>query len=141
MIKSMLSTQLIKTLWKKIQKINRNIENSLSFLTAQNLEFINNIEKLERAKKKRKNIIVLEDKLEDLLKSNRKTNFEIENVPKYSNETKDEIRWLTASRIRLNVRLIRRISGTFIEYEGKMAVLKIHQLLWRPHRQFLETTF
>lgn len=84
-------TKIVPTL-ADIQQSNRNIENSIAYLTAQNEEYKNKIEKLEhQAQEDRKYIVILEDKLEDLQKGMRKTSFEVKNVPKKENETKEDL--------------------------------------------------
>ncbi|KAG7295645.1 hypothetical protein JYU34_021925 [Plutella xylostella] len=76
----------------EIQKSNRNIENSIAFLTAQNEEYKKSIQKLEtQAQEDRKYISLLEEKVEDLQKGMRKASFEIKNVPKVKNETKQDL--------------------------------------------------
>ncbi|XP_072941389.1 uncharacterized protein [Epargyreus clarus] len=75
-----------------IQQSNRNIENSIAFLTSQNEEYKKKIEKLEnQAQEDRKYITILEDKIEDLHKGMKKTSFEVKNVPKKENETKEDL--------------------------------------------------
>lgn len=75
-----------------VRKSNSNIENSIAFLLVQNEEFKNKITSLEnQAKDDKKYITLLEDKLEDLQIMSRKANFELRNVPKNSNETKEDL--------------------------------------------------
>lgn len=75
-----------------IQQSSCNIESSIAFLTAQNEEFKKKIESLEdKIKENKKYIIILEDKMESMQQDSRKANFEIKNVPKKSNETKDDL--------------------------------------------------
>lgn len=97
MISSLISKQtselqkIVKT-QKDIQQINVNIENSIAFLTSQNEEFRKKIDQLEgKIKEDRQYITVLEDRIEDLQRSNRKNNIEIKNVPSKSNETKEHL--------------------------------------------------
>ncbi|CAG9787728.1 unnamed protein product [Diatraea saccharalis] len=74
----------------EIQQINKNIENSITFLTSQNKELQGKIEQYEiQAKRDREHITLLEDKIEELQRLDRKNNLEIKNVPKAKNETKD----------------------------------------------------
>lgn len=76
----------------EIKQANLNIENSLSFLTAQNEEMRKKIEKLEgKVNEDRKYIITLEQKIESMQQDNRKSNFEIKNVPTVPNETKTDL--------------------------------------------------
>lgn len=75
-----------------IQQSSSNIESSIAFLTAQNEEFKKKIESLEeKIKEDKKYIIILEDKIESMQQDSRKANFEIKNVPKKPNETKDDL--------------------------------------------------
>ncbi|KAJ8707164.1 hypothetical protein PYW08_011298 [Mythimna loreyi] len=84
--------QDIKVTLNEIREVNQNIENSVAFLKAQNEDFKKKIDTLEnQAKEDRKCIILLEDKIEELQKSQRKSNFEIKNVPKIKNETKENL--------------------------------------------------
>lgn len=77
---------------KEIQKTNENIENSITFLAAQNKEFQEKIKKLEgQIKEDRKYISILEDKIEDIQKDRRKANLEIKNVPRKTSEAKDDL--------------------------------------------------
>lgn len=77
---------------KEIQQSNASIESSVGFLTAQNEEYRKKIEQMEvQAKKDREQITMLEDRVEDLQRGNRKTCFEIKNVPKTNNETRDDL--------------------------------------------------
>ncbi|CAH2108624.1 unnamed protein product [Euphydryas editha] len=82
----------VNTLLKDIQQSNCNIENSVSFLAAQNEEFRQKITQLEtQAKQDRNHIAMLEGKIEELEMNSRKSNFEIKNVPKKTNENKDDL--------------------------------------------------
>lgn len=85
----------IKTIDPKlndIQQSNKNIEGSMAALIAQNEIYKNKIEKLEnRATEDRKLIAILEDRIEDLQKGMRKTCFEVKNVPRKENETRDDL--------------------------------------------------
>ncbi|XP_060801128.1 myosin-15-like [Amyelois transitella] len=77
---------------KEIQQSNRNIENTVSFLSAQNEELKLKIEKLQAEKiEDRKLITTLENKIEDIQRENRKANLELKNVPKKHNETKEDL--------------------------------------------------
>lgn len=97
MIASMMETQLTEIrknndALKEIQQTNRNIESAVEFLSAQNDEFRKKIEKLEnQSKEDKKCIVILEDKIEELLKNGRKSNFEIKNAPKTKDETKNDL--------------------------------------------------
>lgn len=75
-----------------IQQTNSNIEKAVEFLSAQNEEFKKKIESLEnKIKEDRKYIAILEDKIENMQLDSRKANFEIKNVPKKPNESKDDL--------------------------------------------------
>lgn len=77
---------------KEIQKTNESIENSMTFLAAQNKEFQEKIERLEgQVREDRIYISVLEDKIEDMQKDRRKANLEIKNVPRKTSEAKDDL--------------------------------------------------
>lgn len=83
---------------KEIQTTNKNIESSIAFLSAQNEEFQNKICSLEnQIKEDRKYITILEDRIEEMQRENRKSNFEIKNVPKQTNETKEDLINIVAS--------------------------------------------
>lgn len=77
---------------KEIHVTNTNIEQSVSLLITQNEEFRKKIELLEsQAKKDREYISILEDKIEDLQRSTRKTCIEIKNVPRKNLENRDDL--------------------------------------------------
>lgn len=77
---------------KEVQKSNNNIENSIEFLASQNEELKNRITALEnKAQDDRQYILFLENKVEDLQLVSRKANFELKNVPKKENESKDDL--------------------------------------------------
>lgn len=97
MIKSYLKVQQgdIKQITSNLNEIkhtNNNIECSITNLTTQNEEFRKKIELLElQGKKEREYITLLEDKLEELQRGNRKTCIELKNVPKSHNESSDDL--------------------------------------------------
>lgn len=73
----------------EIQQTNRNIENSLAFLTSQNEELKKKVEQFElQARKDRESISLLEDKIEELQRDRRKQNVEIKNVPREDEENR-----------------------------------------------------
>lgn len=75
-----------------IKKSNTNIENSISLLIAQNQELTSKITQLEtKSKEDREYIAILEDRVEQLQMGARKTNLEIKNVPKKTNESKEDL--------------------------------------------------
>lgn len=97
MFSSLLSAQReefnkINPTLKKLHETNSKIESSIEFLSQNNLELQKRIELLEQQKKEdSRYIAVLEDKMENLLKSTRKANFELKNVPKKERESKDDL--------------------------------------------------
>lgn len=77
---------------KSLQQTTSNIEQCVSLLTLQNEEFQKKIEKLEtQSKKDREYINILEDKIEDLQRTSRKTSLEIKNVPRKPSENRDDL--------------------------------------------------
>lgn len=97
MIKSMILPQenelkKISPMLKEIKNTNCNIENTLTYLTEQNNEFKKKIELLEvQSKKDKQYITVLEDKIEDIQRENRKSNIEIKNIPCDPKETREDL--------------------------------------------------
>lgn len=84
--------QQITLTLKDIQQSNLNIENSITFVTAQNEQLQKKIDKLEnQAKEDKKHITLLENKLEELQMGSRKSNFVINNVPKKTTESKEDL--------------------------------------------------
>lgn len=83
--------QMTSTL-KEIQQSNLKIENSITYLTAQNEELSKKVVQLENQNKEdKKYITLLESKIEEIQIGIRKTNFVIKNVPKRSNESKEDL--------------------------------------------------
>lgn len=77
---------------KEVQKSNVKIENSIEFLAQQNEELKSRISELENnAKEDRQYILFLESKVVDLQMNSRKANFELKNVPRKENESKDDL--------------------------------------------------
>lgn len=75
-----------------IQKTNIEIEKSLNAIAIEQEELklrINNID--HECKENRAYILVLEEKIEDLQRDARSTTIELKNVPKLSNETKEDL--------------------------------------------------
>ncbi|KAL0878789.1 hypothetical protein ABMA27_003315 [Loxostege sticticalis] len=83
----------INPLLQDIKKTNQSIEESMSFLAAQNEELKKRLDRLEcESKKDKEYIMLLEDKLEDVKRENQKGHFEIKNVPQIKpTETKDDL--------------------------------------------------
>lgn len=76
----------------EIKTVNQKIEQSMDFLAKQNEELQKKITVLEtQAKKDREHINMLEDKMEEIQRSSRKTCLEIKNVPSRRMETKDDL--------------------------------------------------
>lgn len=75
---------------KGIQDANNNIETTISFLAEQNAELRGKIGLLEEEiKSKNEYITVIEDRLEDSIRTSRKSSIEIKNVPVETKETKE----------------------------------------------------
>lgn len=84
--------QQVSSALKMIQQSNLNIESSIAYLTAQNEEFKKKINQLEnQATENKKYITLLENKIENLEMTSRKSMFQIKNVPKKNNETKEDL--------------------------------------------------
>ncbi|KAL4714417.1 hypothetical protein ACJJTC_017712 [Scirpophaga incertulas] len=82
----------INSTLKEVVESNRNIENSIAYLTARNEENEKRIQILENQSKEDKQYIsLLEDKIEDLVIGSRKANFELRNVPKKEKEVKEDL--------------------------------------------------
>lgn len=124
---------------KEVQKSNLNIENSIEFLASQNEELKNRISVLENnAKDDKQYILYLENKVEDLQLGSRKCNFEIKNVPKMENESKDDLiemvtclsKTVNCEIMKTDIRDIYRVRGkreqknTPIIIEANSALLK-----------------
>lgn len=82
----------ILTSLKDIQQTNSMIQTSITFLSEENMELKNKIAQLElETKIDKEQIVLLESKLEDSQRTDRKSNIEIRNVPLKGNETKKEL--------------------------------------------------
>lgn len=76
----------------EIQKTNRNIESSIALLMSKNEELTKKVENLEQQKKKDNEYIsILENRVEDIQRTDRKSNIEVKNVPKGKSETKEDM--------------------------------------------------
>ncbi|KOB76785.1 Zinc finger DNA binding protein [Operophtera brumata] len=76
----------------EIQKTNRNIESSIALLMSKNEELTKKVELLEQQKKKdNEYITILENKVEDIQRTERKSSIEVKNVPKGKSETKEDL--------------------------------------------------
>ncbi|KAI5634022.1 hypothetical protein NE865_13272 [Phthorimaea operculella] len=109
----------------KLQETNIKIEQSLEFLHSQYKDLNNKVEKLEsRTKEDGDNIVILEDKMENLQKGLRKANFEIKNVPKMENETKDDlIRYVTTLSTSVGSSIAQHDIRDIYRVRGKQGVL------------------
>ncbi|CAG9791108.1 unnamed protein product [Diatraea saccharalis] len=77
---------------KEIQNTNNSINNSVMLLTKQNEDFCKKIELLQsQIKQDREYISILENKIEDLQRSSRKTSIEIKNAPKNKQESREDL--------------------------------------------------
>lgn len=77
---------------QQLKETNSNIEQTMSFLAAQNEELKKKLEQLEIASRQDKEyIVLLEEKLENSQRESRKRNVEIKNVPKEGKESKDDL--------------------------------------------------
>lgn len=103
-IKELISTLIIaqnkqnkelSSITSKLQELtesNAKIEASVSFLAAQNEEYRGKIALLEKqAQLDQEYIGILEEKVEDLHRTSRKTCLEIKNVPKKAHETREDL--------------------------------------------------
>lgn len=105
--------QQMNTTLKEIQQSNLNIENSISYLTAQNEDLKNRISQLEnQSKEDKKYITILENRIEDLQMGGRKTNFVIKNVPRRNNENKEDL-------IEMVLSLSRNLNFNISKYDVK----------------------
>jgi seryl-tRNA synthetase len=99
-MKSMILTQEkeFRKMLAEIQHSNNNIQSSVELLISQNDEYKKKIISLENQHKEdKKYITVLEDKIEEMQVSSRKSNIEIKNVPKKYNETKEDLMEMVTS--------------------------------------------
>lgn len=77
---------------KGIHATNESMKNSINLLTSQNEDFRKKIDRLEsQVMKDRAYIDILENKIEDLQRLNRKNCFEMKNVPKKPQETRNDL--------------------------------------------------
>lgn len=75
-----------------VKESNSNIEQSISFLAEQNVEFQKKIESLKVELKKRdEQILILENKLEETERQQKKTTIEIRNVPLKGQESREDL--------------------------------------------------
>ncbi|CAH0399160.1 unnamed protein product [Chilo suppressalis] len=82
----------ILTSLKDIQQTSAYVQNTITFLCEEHSELKQKIENLEiQARKDREQIVLLETKLEENMRTGRKSNIEIKNVPLKGKETKQDI--------------------------------------------------
>lgn len=75
-----------------IKKSNENIESSIGLLSTQYEDLAKKMLSLEQQSVKySEDIVILESKIEDMQRIQRKSNLEMKNVPKNTNETKDDL--------------------------------------------------
>lgn len=75
-----------------IKRTNLSIENSIGLLMSKNEELSKKVEQLETQKKKDyEYITIMEKKIEDMQRTERKNNIEMKNVPKGNTETKEDL--------------------------------------------------
>lgn len=75
-----------------IKKSNENIESSIGLLSRQYEDLAKKMQSLEQqSAKHREDIAILELKIEDMQRAQRKSSLEIKNVPKCTNETRDDL--------------------------------------------------
>ncbi|KAG7300116.1 hypothetical protein JYU34_005687 [Plutella xylostella] len=97
MVKQESESKTVSSSIKDIRQTVINIESSLTFLSAQNEDLKKKLDTLEIERRKDRDYIsILEDRLEDSLRQNRKTCIEIKNVPNKENETKEDLLQLTS---------------------------------------------
>ena len=106
-MKNMISTMMasqheeLKKIYPTLMEIkntNVGIESAMSILSAQNDALKNKIEQLEaQTKTSTDYITLLEEKIEDLQRANRKSNIEIKNVPKLPKETREDLIRMTTN--------------------------------------------
>ncbi|XP_063837229.1 uncharacterized protein LOC135086436 [Ostrinia nubilalis] len=76
----------------EIKNKTSNIENSIALLTSQNQELNKKVIQMEnKIKEGNEHLALLEDKIENMQMAYRKSNFEIKNVPRKADETKDDL--------------------------------------------------
>lgn len=76
----------------EMQKTNQNIESSIALLMSKNEELTKKVAHLELQKKKDSDyILILENRIEDIQRAERKNCIEIKNVPKNKTESKDDM--------------------------------------------------
>lgn len=146
-IKSMLSSfstkqgdelKQVTTTLKEIQQINLNIENSVTYLTNQNEEFKKKIEELERKRKEDLTYITtLENKLEELQMSNRKSNIEIKNAPMKPKEDKNDLiemvtflgQKVECSISKTDIKDIYRVKGKKVENTNSTIIVELNSTI------------
>lgn len=75
-----------------IQNTNKNIESPLALLMSKNEELTKKVEQLEQQQRKdTEYITILESRMEDIQRSDRKCSIEIKNVPKGKTESKEDM--------------------------------------------------
>lgn len=130
----------VTTTLTEIQQSNLNIESSIMNLTAQNEELKKKILEMEfQTKEDKKQITFLENKIEDLQMGGRKTNFVIKNVPKKSNESKEDLiemvlslaRTLTCNIGKYDIKDIYRVRGKNTDSQNTPIIVETGSTLLR----------
>lgn len=92
MISQRESANELRSTMKELQEDIKHIQGSLEIVTSQNEELKSSVGKLETvAKANREYILFLEEKLEEVQLSYRKTNFELKSVPRKEKESKQDL--------------------------------------------------
>lgn len=95
LITSMFETQeseikKIHPILMDLRNTNANLESTISFLAGQNKDLKTRLEVIERqSKKDQEQLVILEEKLENMQRECRKSNLEIKNVPRLADEQKE----------------------------------------------------
>lgn len=122
-----------------LSESNTSIEKSISFLAEQNVEFKKKIESLEIELKKRdEQIYLLENKLEDTARQQKKTTIEVRNVPLEGKETKESLISLVSNLARnisteINIADIKDIYKTKKNSTKKTIIVELNSTLVRDN--------
>lgn len=122
-----------------VKESNANIEKSISFLAEQNVEFQKKIESLEIELKKRdEQILILENKLEETERLQKKTTIEIRNVPLKGQESRDDLINIVSSLARnldteVNKSDIRDIFKTKKNSNKKTIIVELNSTIVRDN--------
>lgn len=143
-------TQKINLKLLEIQQSNTHIEKSIAFLTAQNSDLQEKINRLEmQSKEDKKYIFTLENKIEDMQTESRKSNLMIKNVPRKNGETKEDLLEMTTclfaniqSNIKKNdIKDIYRVRGKTAEKQNTPIVVEIGSTILKTETLKLAKAF